>query len=52
MKRNALKGYLYGSNIIFTLDPGGDISIVPIEVVPSIFKTGRVKKIRGYDNSV
>ena len=43
---------MYGSNIIFTLDPGADISIVPIEVVPSIFKTGRVKKIRGYDNSV
>ena len=52
MQRNALEGFLYGSNIIFTLDPGADISIVPIEVVPSIFKTGRVKKIRGYDNSV
>ena len=52
MQRNALEGFLHGSNIIFTLDPGADISIVPIEVVPSIFKTGRVKKIRGYDNSV
>ena len=47
-----MEGFLYGSNIIFTLDSGADISIVPIEVVPSIFKTERVKKIRGYDNSV
>ena len=52
MRRNALEGCLYGSNIIFTLDPGADISIVPTEVVPSIFKTGGVKKIRGHDNSV